>query len=68
MGITKRCKRCGKQYKLGYNGSIHGCDECLGVQRDINGEMWYPTETEQMRMDIETGEISTIQRSEVFPK
>jgi predicted nucleic acid-binding Zn-ribbon protein len=27
------CNKCGKQFKMGYNGTINGCDECCNIQR-----------------------------------
>jgi hypothetical protein len=66
MGKTKRCKRCGKQYKLGYNGTKWGCDTCLGVKRDNFGRVWFPTENEATFYDIGTGKVHTISRKKAF--
>lgn len=24
-----KCKYCGKRYRMGYDGTVDGCDECL---------------------------------------
>lgn len=32
-----KCPYCGKDYLLGRNGTVHGCDECLKVIRDKDG-------------------------------
>lgn len=65
--ITKRCPKCGTYYQLGYNGMKGGCDKCLGIERDVNGEAWGLTEITQQRMDVETGQEFTLYRSQVFP-
>jgi hypothetical protein len=31
------CPTCGKEYTLGKDGTVHGCDKCNGVIRDRNG-------------------------------
>ena len=41
-----KCPKCGKVYKMGYNGVVEGCDKCLGIQRDRTGMAWRPDETE----------------------
>jgi hypothetical protein len=45
----KRCKRCGKQFELGYTGIDTGlCDKCAKISRTKNGGVaiggWYPWE------------------------
>jgi len=37
-----KCKLCGRTFKMGYNGSVYGCDECAGVVRDEDGNMSVP--------------------------
>lgn len=39
MEINK-CPHCGKEYTLGVNGIVSGCDECEGVTRDVAGFAW----------------------------
>jgi len=43
-----KCKWCGKQFKMGINGTIHGCDECTGVERISDGSSpnsaWFPND------------------------
>ena len=42
----KTCKKCGKNYKLGYNGVDGGCDTCVGVRRDNDGMITFDGEVE----------------------
>jgi hypothetical protein len=65
--IIMKCKKCGSHYKLGWTGTKDGCDKCAGVDRDINGEVWYRGEKTQERMDVETEEAFTLYRESVFP-
>ncbi len=32
---------CGKEYTLGVNGTVDGCDECTGTVRAANGYVLY---------------------------
>ena len=49
----RTCVICGEDYQLGYNGTIHGCDSCLSVQRDAEGCPWWPEETQKTYTSIE---------------
>lgn len=31
------CGLCGKYFRLGYDGTVDGCDECTGYKRDEDG-------------------------------
>lgn len=37
-----KCKLCGHDFEMGYDGSVYGCDECAGVIRDEFGYMSIP--------------------------
>ena len=65
---TEICKTCKKPFNLGYNGTIHGCDKCTGVQRDNTPDRaaWMPDELVQVRQSVQTGEVFTITRDEAF--
>jgi hypothetical protein len=31
------CPKCHMEFTLGVNGTVDGCDNCLGTQRAVNG-------------------------------
>jgi hypothetical protein len=37
MSVTVNCPHCGDEYTLGVDGTVDGCDECLGITRAVNG-------------------------------
>lgn len=39
-----KCKTCGNLFDMGYTGTVDGCDICMDVQRDKEGNAWYPGE------------------------
>lgn len=45
--VTKKCPRCGKLYRLGWNGVVGSCDSCAGLERDAEGNFWEPGATSQ---------------------
>lgn len=47
------CQLCGKTYDMGYNGTIDGCDDCLGVQRDMRGHVWHPDDTHHVYVNFD---------------
>ena len=38
------CNICGKSYRMGYTGTVDGCDKCLGNVRDKDGYVYGPNE------------------------
>jgi hypothetical protein len=64
--IGMKCKQCGKQYRLGYNGVASLCDKCAGIQRDADDNIWMPGETYQMRQSVSDGSIRKVTRKEAF--
>lgn len=38
---------CLGTFRMGYDGTVDGCDPCTGIQRDKNGYAWDAGETEQ---------------------
>lgn len=61
-----RCQSCGRIFRMGYNGTVDGCDSCMGVERDRNGYAWGPGETEQTYEEVETGKTFTVKREDAF--
>lgn len=45
--IVEICKICGKEFNLGFDGTVDGCDSCTGVKRDKNGYAYDADEVEQ---------------------
>ena len=37
---VQECPKCHKEFTLGVNGTVDGCDECNGVTRDLAGFAW----------------------------
>lgn len=66
--MKTKCKKCGKIFEMGFNGTIHGCDNCTGVQRDVNGYAWKPNEEEITFEVVATGKKFTVSREEAFRK
>lgn len=64
--VYKVCRLCGHAFELGHNGTVKGCDVCLGIQRDKNGYAWLPDESEMHLQDIETGIEEVVTRAEAF--
>jgi hypothetical protein len=60
------CKKCGKDYKIGYTGTVKGCDKCLKIQRDTLGTVWHPGEKEHIYLDMKTGKAFSMTRKEAF--
>lgn len=56
------CPSCKRYYRLGYNGTVDGCDKCMGVSRDGDGYVYGRGETEITLMDVGTGKITTRRR------
>lgn len=53
---------------MGYDGTVGGCDQCTGVERDANGYFWNKDEQTQERYNIATGETYTVRREDAFKK
>lgn len=37
LAPVQTCPKCQRQFTLGVNGTVDGCDECTGVERLPNG-------------------------------
>lgn len=47
VGYTRICPHCLKEYMMGIDGTIHGCDRCEGIVRLPNGMIdWYASSPE----------------------
>jgi hypothetical protein len=66
--MTKTCPHCNKKFRMGYNGTVDGCDACTGVERDVNGDEWRKGEKRQTRLDIATKKTFYLFRKDVFNK
>lgn len=60
-----KCPKCGRKYKLGYDGIDRGCDDCLGVCRGPHG-FWLPDEKEATYLNVITGKEFTVTREKEF--
>ena len=68
MKNNATCPKCGKGFRMGYNGTVDGCDVCTGTKRDRNGYAWSSRERVHVYQDVETGEISKVKRVDAFGK
>lgn len=59
------CPMCGSDYRMGYTGTVNGCDGCQGIVRDADGYFYEPDEDEIVLMDVESGAIEKRKRPEV---
>lgn len=64
--MIKKCKKCGKVFVMGVNGTVNGCDECQGIVRDKSGYFWLPDERQHTYLDIETDMLITVSRAEAL--
>jgi hypothetical protein len=65
--VGKQCKKCGKQYQMGFNGMGNGlCDNCAGVVRDEKGYAWKPTEDKKTLANVASGEIRVVNRKDAL--
>ncbi len=39
--MKKKCPTCGKEYTLGVDGTVDGCDACEGITRNLAGQIIY---------------------------
>lgn len=62
MAKSAVCPNCRKHYRMGYNGTVDGCDKCMGVVRDGDGYVYGRGETEITLMDVGTGKITKRKR------
>lgn len=37
----EQCPKCRRNYQVGVNGTVEGCDECTGTERDFFGQIIY---------------------------
>lgn len=61
--MTKICELCNKPYRMGYTGTVNGCDICLNIVRDKDGYFYELGESEIVLRDVETGVIETRRRT-----
>jgi hypothetical protein len=66
--MNKKCPKCKKEYRLGYEGVCNGCDKCLGIERiaDIgsNHSAWERGEKYHDYMDVKTGKVTRVTREQ----
>jgi hypothetical protein len=62
------CPTCKKEYSMGYDGTVDGCDKCQGIIRDGNDYAWKPGENEHNYKDVATGRVYTVTRKEAFSR
>lgn len=60
------CPHCKKNFEMGHNGTVDGCDSCNGCERDSEGRFWAQGENEMTLCDPATGKTRVITRSEAF--
>lgn len=65
MKNNSTCPICIQGYRMGYTGTIDGCDKCLGNVRDDDGYFYGPDENEITLADVQTGAIEVRQRPKV---
>jgi len=56
------CPKCKRGYRMGYTGTVDGCDRCLGVVRDANGYVYHRNEKTITLQDVNTGKVTTRNR------
>ena len=70
MAKKSKCPKCGQNFRMGYDGTVDGCDKCTGVERDKDGYVWGKDEQVQTRVPIATAnKMSTwfkVTRAEAF--
>jgi len=63
---------CLGTFKMGYDGTINGCDNCTGVRRDKNGYAWHPGEMSQTYRPVgapdDGSQDFTVTRKQAFAK
>lgn len=62
------CPKCGKGYRMGYNGITDGCDKCLDIKRDKQGHFWLPRERIHIYEEVGTGKFFKVKRSDALGK
>ena len=69
MKNNAKCPKCHQGYVMGWNGTVDGCDKCLGIVRDSNGHAWEPGEKYHDYQDESTGKVFRVaRRSALNPK
>ena len=58
------CPHCKKTYRIGWTGTVDGCDQCLGIVRDEDGYVFEPGEKFITLEDVDTGVIEVRYRPE----
>lgn len=51
MPMQMVCEKCGKEYTLGINGVMSGCDACMKITRNKDNMIIYPTPTNEQLKD-----------------
>jgi hypothetical protein len=62
MKNNAKCPKCKQGYVMGWNGIVEGCDKCLGVVRDSQGNFWEPGEKHADYLDLSTGRTFRVSR------
>ena len=69
--MKEKCKKCGKTFTMGVDGTIDGCDACTGVQRTADefsdNTAWRPGENSKHYMEKD-GAVITVTRKQAFGK
>lgn len=63
-----KCKKCGKKFLMGKTGTVDGCDECTGVERDKFGCHWMPGEHEKTYLPNNGAPAFKVKREEAMSK
>lgn len=61
-----KCPLCGRDFRIGFDGTEDGCDSCQGIERDSIGHLWLPTDFVHIYKDVYTGETIMVTREEAF--
>jgi hypothetical protein len=65
---NSKCK-CGKPFRMGWNGTEDGCDECAHTVRDEHGYAWGPDEKYHDYQDVGSDKAYRVTRRQaLYPK
>jgi len=70
MAKKSKCPKGGGNFRMGYDGTVDGCDKCLSVKRDKNGYAWGKRERVHTYTPVETADDKStwvkVTRAEAF--
>ena len=58
MNVIATCPHCGHEYFVGVNGTVDGCDDCLGIERTSHGTIIQPGGP-----DLEIDELTDMEKA-----